>query len=69
VRAKRALDDAARVFPPGLPAVVVQALVDHVLQTGDNGRAPLPAAPAGDDLPKKGPWELRMDEIRTKLNK
>lgn len=29
----------------------------------------LQTAPAGDDLPKKGPWELRMDEIRTKLNK
>ena len=29
----------------------------------------LQTAPAGDDLPKKGPWELRMDEIRAKLNK
>ena len=29
----------------------------------------LQTEPAGDDLPKKGPWELRMDEIRTKLNK
>ena len=29
----------------------------------------LQTEPAGDDLPKKGPWELRMDEIRAKLNK
>lgn len=29
----------------------------------------LQTEPAGGDLPKKGPWELRMDEIRTKLNK
>ena len=29
----------------------------------------LQAAPADADLPKKGPWELRMDEIRAKLNK
>jgi len=25
--------------------------------------------PAGDDLPKKSPWELRMEEIRAKLKK
>ncbi len=29
----------------------------------------LQTEPAGDELPKKGPWELRMDEIRAKLNK
>lgn len=29
----------------------------------------LQTEPAGDDLPKKGPWEHRMDEIRAKLNK
>lgn len=29
--------------------------------------ATLQTEPAGDDLPKKGPWELRMDEIRAKL--
>lgn len=27
----------------------------------------LQTEPAGDDLPKKGPWELRMDEIRNNL--
>ncbi len=31
--------------------------------------ATLQTDPAGDDLPKKGPWELRMDEIRAKRNK
>ena len=29
----------------------------------------LEAEPAGDDLPKKSPWELRMEEIRAKLKK
>ena len=29
----------------------------------------LETEPAGDDLPKKSPWELRMEEIRAKLNK
>ena len=29
--------------------------------------ATLQTEPAENDLPKKGPWELRMDEIRAKL--
>ena len=31
--------------------------------------ATLQTEPENDELPKKGPWELRMDEIRAKLNK
>jgi len=29
----------------------------------------LQTEPAGDDLPKKGPWELRMEEIHANLKK
>ena len=29
----------------------------------------LETEPGGDDLPKKSPWELRMEEIRANLKK